>query len=192
LAASEIDEERSVLSSLPLTAAVLIVTIVAALFAMTGSLLLPVKALIMNGLSLGATLGLMVLVFQDGNLENLFGFQSAGGVQIGIVVLVAVAGFGLSTDYGVFSLNRIRELRGGGESNNEAVAVGMERTGRLITSAALLFAVAMGALITGSLIGVKETGFGLAAVVLIDSFIVRTLLVPSLMALLGDRYWWAP
>jgi len=192
LAASQIDEEESVSGSLPLAAAILITATVAALFTMTGSLLLPLKALLMNALTLGATLGLMKLIFQDGNLEGLFGFEGEGGISIAIAVLVVVAGFGLSTDYGVFSLARIRELHDGGESNTEAVALGMERTGRLITSAALLFAVAMGALVTGSLIGVKETGFGLAAAVLIDAFIVRAMLVPSLMALLGDRNWWAP
>jgi RND superfamily putative drug exporter len=192
LTASEIDEERSVRDKLPLAAAILLGATLVALFLMTGSLLLPLKALVMNLLTLGATLGLMVLVFQDGRLEDLFAFESEGGISIAIAVLVVVAGFGLSTDYGVFSLSRVRELHDRGEPNNEAVALGAERTGRLITSAALLFAVAMGALVTGSLIGVKETGFGLACAVLIDSFIVRSLLVPSLMALLGDRNWWAP
>jgi RND superfamily putative drug exporter len=192
LTASEIDEERSVRDKLPLAAAILLGATLIALFLMTGSVLLPLKALVMNLLTLGATLGLMVLVFQDGRLEDLFGFESEGGISIAIAVLVVVAGFGLSTDYGVFSLSRIRELRDRGEPNDEAVALGAERTGRLITSAALLFAVAMGALVTGSLIGVKETGFGLACAVLIDSFIVRSLLVPSLMALLGNRNWWAP
>ncbi|MGZ5309910.1 MAG: MMPL family transporter [Solirubrobacterales bacterium] len=192
LAASEIDEEKSVLSSLPLAAAILIVTTVCALFAMTGSLLLPLKALVMNALTLGATLGLLVLVFQNGNLEGLLGFTSPGGISIAVAIVVAVAGFGLSTDYGVFTLSRMRELRDGGASNVEAVALGLERTGRLVTSAALLFAVAIGALVTGSMIPVKETGFGLAAAVLIDSTIVRALLVPSLMALLGERNWWAP
>jgi RND superfamily putative drug exporter len=192
LAASQIDEEESVLSTLPLAAAILIATTVFALFVMTGSLLLPLKALVMNVLTLGATLGLLTLIFQEGNLEGAFGFTSPGGVSIGVAVIVVVAGFGLSTDYGVFSLSRIRELRDSGESNVEAVALGLERTGRLVTSAALLFAVAMGALVSGSLIGVKESGFGLAAAVLIDSTIVRALLVPSLMALLGDRNWWAP
>jgi RND superfamily putative drug exporter len=192
IAASQVDEERSVVDTLPLVAAILLATTLTALFLMTGSVLLPLKSLLMNMLTLGATLGILVLVFQDGNLEGLLGFESTGGISIAIAVLVVVAGFGLSTDYGVFSLNRIRELHDRGESNSEAVALGAERTGRLITSAALLFAVAMGALVTGSLIGVKETGLGLGVAVLIDSFIVRTLLVPSLMAMLGDRNWWAP
>jgi RND superfamily putative drug exporter len=192
LAASQIDEEESVLSRLPLAAAILIATTVSALFLMTGSLLLPLKALVMNALTLGATLGLLTLIFQEGNLEGLFGFTSPGGISVPVAVIIVVVGFGLSTDYGVFSLSRIRELRDSGESNVEAVALGLERTGGLITSAALLFAVAIGALVTGALIVVKESGFGLAVAVLIDAFIVRTLLVPSLMALLGDRNWWAP
>ena len=192
LAASQIDEEVSVTDRLPFAIAILIVSITVALFTMTGSLILPLKALLMNVLTLGATLGLMTLVFQDGNLEGLFSFESFGGIQIGILVLVVVAGFGLSTDYGVFSLSRMREIHDSGSTNEEAVALGLERTGRLISSAALLFAVAMGALITGSLIGVKETGFGLAAAVIIDSTIVRACLVPALMKLLGERNWWAP
>jgi len=192
LAASQIDEEASVTDRLPFAIAILVISITVALFTMTGSLLLPLKALLMNVLTLGATLGLMTLVFQDGNLEGVFGFDSFGGVQIGILVLVVVAGFGLSTDYGVFSLSRMREIHDSGATNEESVALGLERTGRLISSAALLFAVAMGALVTGSLIGVKETGFGLAAAVIIDSTIVRAMLVPALMKLLGERNWWAP
>ncbi len=192
LAASQIDEEASVASHIPLAAAALAISTLLLLFAMTRSVLLPLKALVMNLLSLSAALGLLVLVFQDGNLSGLFGFESQGGILIGIAVLIFAAGFGLSTDYGVFSLSRIKELYESGHTNADAVAIGLERTGRMITSAALLFAVAMGALVTGRLIGVKETGFGIAAAVLIDATLVRALLVPSLMALLGDRNWWSP
>jgi RND superfamily putative drug exporter len=192
LAASQVDEEASVRSKLPLAAVLLIATTLCALFVMTGSLLLPIKALIMNALTLAATLGILVLVFQDGNLEGLLSFESVGALLISVTVLVVVAGFGLSTDYGVFSLSRMREIHDSGATNEEAVALGAERTGRLITSAALLFAVAMGALVTGSLIGVKITGLGLALAVLIDATIVRGMLVPALMAMLGDRNWWAP
>ncbi|MGZ5375669.1 MAG: MMPL family transporter, partial [Solirubrobacterales bacterium] len=175
-----------------LAMSILVATTLILLFLMTGSVLLPFKALIMNLLTLGAAVGLMVLVFQDGRLEGLIGYRSQGGIQISILVLVFIAGFGLSTDYGVFGLSRIREAYYNGASNEEAVALGLERTGRLVTSAALLFAVATGALMVGSLIGVKEIGFGVAAAVLIDAMIVRGLLVPSLMALLGERNWWAP
>ncbi len=192
LAASQIDEEASVASHLPLAGAALALSTLLLLFAMTRSVLLPVKALVMNVLSLSAALGLLVLVFQDGNLSGTFGFESQGGILIGIAVLIFAAGFGLSTDYGVFSLSRIKEIYDSGHSNADSVALGLERTGRMITSAALLFAVAMGALITGSLIGVQETGFGIAAAVLIDATLVRALLVPSLMVLLGERNWWSP
>jgi uncharacterized membrane protein YdfJ with MMPL/SSD domain len=143
-------------------------------------------------LSIGAAMGLLVLVFQDGRLEGPFGYDSPGGILIGIAVLIVVTAFGLSTDYGVFALSRVRENIDRGLSNAEAVSLGLERTGRLVTSASLLFAVATGALVTGTLIGVKETGFGVALAVLIDATIVRALLVPSLMALLGRWNWWAP
>ncbi|MGZ5336858.1 MAG: MMPL family transporter [Solirubrobacterales bacterium] len=192
LAASTIDNVDSVAGHIPLAMSILVATTLILLFLMTGSVLLPFKALIMNLLTLGAAVGLMVLVFQDGRLEGLIGYRSQGGIQISILVLVFIAGFGLSTDYGVFGLSRIREAYYNGASNEEAVALGLERTGRLVTSAALLFAVATGALMVGSLIGVKEIGFGVAAAVLIDAMIVRGLLVPSLMALLGERNWWAP
>jgi uncharacterized membrane protein YdfJ with MMPL/SSD domain len=192
IAASAIDEERSVASHLPAGIAIIVASTLVLLFLMTRSLVLPLKALLMNVLSIGAALGLLVLVFQDGRLEGLFGYDSPDGLLIGIAVLVVVTAFGLSTDYGVFALSRVREGIDRGLSNSEAVALGLERTGRLITSAALLFAVATGALVTGTLIGVKETGFGVALAVLIDATIVRALLVPSLMALLGSLNWWAP
>jgi uncharacterized membrane protein YdfJ with MMPL/SSD domain len=192
LAASAIDEERSVARNLPLAAAIVVITTLVLLFLMTGSLILPVKALVMNALTIGAAMGLLVLVFQDGRLEGLLGYTSPGGILIGIAVLFVVTAFGLSTDYGVFALSRVREGVERGLGNAEAVSLGLERTGRLVTSASLLFAVAMGGLVTGTLIGVKETGFGVAAAVLIDATIVRALLVPSLMALLGGLNWWAP
>jgi len=192
IAASDLDEEKSIKDHLPLSLAILILSTTALLFLMTGSLVLPLKALVMNFLSVSAALGLAVLVFQDGRLEGLFAFSGDGGILIGIAVLIAAASFGLSTDYGVFAFSRMREAKAAGASNDEAVALALERTGRLVTSAALLFAVAMGALVTGVLMGVKETGFGVGMAVLIDATIVRALLVPALMKLLGDVNWWAP
>jgi RND superfamily putative drug exporter len=137
-------------------------------------------------------LSALVLVFQDGRFEDALSYTSQGGILIPMAVMIAFTAFGLSTDYGVFTLSRIREAHAAGADNDEAVALGMERTGRIVTSAALLFAVAMGALVTGALIGVKETGVGIAVAVLVDATLVRAFLVPSLMALLGDRNWWAP
>jgi uncharacterized membrane protein YdfJ with MMPL/SSD domain len=142
--------------------------------------------------TISATFGLLVLVFQDGRLEGLLDYTSQGALEATQpIVLVAVA-FGLSTDYGVFLLSRIKEAYDGGASNREAVAAGLERTGRIVTAAALLFCVAIGAFATSEIIFIKEVGLGTAAAVLIDATIVRALLVPSLMELLGDWNWWSP
>jgi uncharacterized membrane protein YdfJ with MMPL/SSD domain len=107
------------------------------------------------------------------------------------ILLFAVV-FGLSTDYGVFLLSRIKEAHDSGIKNSEAVAVGLERTGRIVTAAALLFAIAIGAFATSQIIFIKENGVGTALAVLIDASLIRALLVPSLMELLGERNWWAP
>jgi RND superfamily putative drug exporter len=159
---------------------------------MTGSLILPFTQILMNTLGLSAMLGLLVLIFQDGRLEGLLGYTSQGGLEAPQLLLLFAVVFGLSTDYGVFLLARIKEARDGGYSDSEAVAVGLERTGRIVTSAALLFAVAFGAFLTSEIIITKEIGLGTAAAVLIDATIIRALLVPSLMQLLGKWNWWAP
>jgi RND superfamily putative drug exporter len=159
---------------------------------MTGSVVLPLKALVMNLLTLSATFGLLVLVFQDGRLEGVLGYESQGALEVTQPVLLSIIAFGLATDYGVFLLSRIKEARDAGASDSEAVALGLERTGRIVTAAALLFAVAVGALATSKIIFIKELGVGTALAVLIDATVIRALLVPSLMALLGRRNWWAP
>ena len=190
--ADQIDEEGSVGDRLPLMLTIITLTTLALLFAMTGSVVLPFKVLLMNFMTVSVAFGLLVFVFQDGRLETLFDYTSQDGLQVSVPVLIFAVAFGLSTDYGVFSLSRIREARDAGASNEESVAIGLERTGRLITAAALMFAVAMGALVSSDIIGVKEVGFGVAASVLIDAFVIRVFLVPSLMKLLGDLNWWAP
>jgi RND superfamily putative drug exporter len=154
--------------------------------------LLPIKALVMNALTLSAAFGLLVLVFQDGRLEGLFGFTSQGAIESSQPVLLFAVAFGLSTDYGVFLLGRIKELRDRGRPNREAVALGLQRTGRIVTYAALLFMIAIGSFLTSEIIFIKQLGFGTAAAVLIDATIVRALLVPSLMRLFGEWNWWAP
>jgi RND superfamily putative drug exporter len=159
---------------------------------MTGSLLLPLKALAMNVLTLSAAFGILVLVFQDGRLEGLLDYTSQGALEATQPVFLFAVAFGLSTDYGVFLLSRIKEARDAGHSNSEAVAVGLERTGRIVTAAALLFCIAIGAFVTSEMIFIKQLGLGTALAVLIDATIVRALLVPSLMALLGEWNWWAP
>jgi RND superfamily putative drug exporter len=159
---------------------------------MTGSALLPVKALLMNLLTLSAAFGLLVLIFQDGHLQQLFDFTSNGTLESTDMVLLFIIGFALSTDYGIFLLTRIKEAHDRGAPNTTAVAIGLERTGRIVTSAAILFCVALGAFSTSKIIFIKELGVGGVFAVLIDASIVRALLVPALMRLLGERNWWAP
>jgi RND superfamily putative drug exporter len=153
---------------------------------------LPLKAVLMNTLSLSAMFGILVLIFQDGNLQGLLGFHSLGALDATQPILLFAIGFGLATDYGVFLLARIKEARDAGAPDKEAIALGLERTGRIVTAAALLFAVAVGAFATSQIVFIKELGIGAALAVLIDSSIIRALLVPSLMELLGSLNWWAP
>jgi uncharacterized membrane protein YdfJ with MMPL/SSD domain len=190
--AAFMDQQTSLREALPLALALLAGTTLLILFAMTGSVVLPVKALIMNVLTLSAAFGLLVLVFQDGRLEGLLAYESQGALESTQPILLFCVAFGLSTDYGVFLLTRIKEARDGGLPDREAVAVGLERTGRIVTFAALLFCIAIGAFATSEVVFIKELGIGTALAVLIDAFLVRALLVPSLMALLGGWNWWAP
>jgi RND superfamily putative drug exporter len=190
--ASFIDFQASVVSHLLGAAILLAATTLVILFIMTASVVLPVKALIMNTLTLGATLGLLVLVFQDGYLSGLLGFPTQGAINLMVPLLSGALAFGLSTDYGVFLLARIREGYRSGLSTREAVALGLQRVGRVVTSAAVLFCIAVGALVLSKTVILKEIGLAGALAVLIDSSIVRALLVPSVMALLGRWNWWAP
>jgi RND superfamily putative drug exporter len=192
LTAAFLDQQKALSDSLPIALAILAGTTLVILFVMTGSVVLPVKALVMNLLTLSAAFGLLVLIFQDGHLEGLLGFTSQGALESSQPVLLFAVAFGLSTDYGVFLLTRIKEAHDNGASNEEAVALGLERTGRIVTFAALLFVIAIGAFATSQIIFIKQLGVGTALAVLIDATIVRALLVPSLMRLLGDRNWWAP
>lgn len=187
-----LDRQTSLGDHLPIALAVLTVTTLAILFLMTGSVILPVKTLIMNVLTLSAAFGLLVLIFQDGRLEGLLAYTSQGALDSSQPILLFAIAFGLSTDYGVFLLTRIKEARDRGLPNDEAVAVGLERTGRIVTAAAVLFCIAVGAFATSEILFIKELGVGTALAVLIDATIVRALLVPALMKLLGDRNWWAP
>jgi RND superfamily putative drug exporter len=187
-----IDFQSSLSSHLPIALAIVIVATLVILFLMTGSVVLPIKSLIMNFLNLSAVFGLLVLIFQDGRLEGFLDYSSPGAIEQTMPILLFAVAFGLSTDYAVFLLSRIKEARDAGASDSECVAIGLERTGRIVTAAALLFAVAMGAFATSQIIFIKENGVGTALAVLIDASIVRALLVPSLMELLGKWNWWAP
>ena len=187
-----IDFQGSLAEHLPIALAIVIVSTLVILFLMTGSVVLPIKSLIMSFLNLCAVFGLLVLIFQDGRLEGFLDYSSPGAIEQTMPILLFAVAFGLSTDYAVFLLSRIKEARDNGASESESVAVGLERTGRIVTAAALLFAVAMGAFATSEIIFIKENGVGTALAVLIDASIIRALLVPSLMELLGKWNWWAP
>ena len=187
-----LDLQHSLGEHLPLALAIVGALTIAVLFTMTGSLILPLKQLLMNALGLSAMFGILVLIFQAGRLESLLGYTSQGGLEAPQLLLLFAVVFGLSTDYGVFLLARIKEARDGGYPDSAAVAIGLERTGRIITSASFLFAVAFGAFLSSQIIITKELGLGTAVAVLIDATIIRALLVPALMRLLGIRNWWAP
>lgn len=162
------------------------------LFLMTGSVVIPIKALLTNALSLAASIGVLVWVFQDGHLENLLDFSSTGGIETYVIALVVAFAFGLAMDYEVFLLSRIKELHDAGVSNDEAVRLGLQRSGRIITSAALIIIVVFAGFVVGDLLVIKEVGFALAVAVAIDATIVRMLLVPATMTVLGRANWWAP
>ncbi len=191
-AAALLDLKGSLAEHLPLAIILVIAATTIALFLMTGSVILPVKTLVMNALTIGAAYGIMVLVFQDGNLQGLLGYEPPGAIDITQPVVMLAVVFGLSTDYGVFLLDRIREAHQTGLENQQAVALGLERTGRIVTTAAILFCVAVGSTAASPLVEVKEVSFGIVAAILLDATIVRSLLVPALMRLLGDWNWWAP
>jgi uncharacterized membrane protein YdfJ with MMPL/SSD domain len=187
-----VDFQGSLSDHLPYALAIVILSTLVILFLMTGSVVLPVKSLIMNFLNLSAVFGLLVLLFQDGRLEGFLDYSSPGALEQTMPILLFAVAFGLSTDYAVFLLSRIKEARDNGASDSESVAIGLERTGRIVTAAALLFAVAMCAFATSQIIFIKENGVGTALAVLIDASLIRALLVPSLMELLGKWNWWAP
>ena len=192
-AAAELHDLRAAISStLPLAIALLVAVTLILVWAMTGSVLLPLKLLAMNLLTTAAATGLLVLVFQDGRFGDLLGFHGLGGLEQTDYVVFAALVFALSTDYGLFLLARIQECREAGAADEEAVAIGVQRTGSLVTAAALLLAVALGALATSEVVFLKQLGIGAACAVLLDAWIVRGLLVPALMALLGEWNWWSP
>ena len=190
--ASFVDQQDALADGLPLALAILALTTFTILFVMTGSVVLPLKALLMNLLSLSAAFGLLVLIFQDGRFESLLDYTSQGALESTQPVLLFAVAFALSTDYGVFLLTRIKEARDAGASNDEAVALGLQRTGRIVTAAALLLSVALAAFATSEIIFIKQVGLGTVFAVMIDATIIRALLVPSLMKLLGEWNWWAP
>ncbi len=187
-----VDQKAAISANTPLALLILALVTGGFLFLMTGSLVLPFVALLMNLLTVAVGAGLLVLIFQDGHLSSLAGFTPIGGLEESNLVLLFVVAFALSTDYGVFLFGRIKEAHDSGMATRDAVAYGVERTGRLITAAALLFCVAVGAFVTSHIFFIKQFGVGTALAVAIDATFVRALLVPALMGRLGDSVWWAP
>jgi RND superfamily putative drug exporter len=193
VAADYTDSQNGISRTLPWALGWIILSVLVLIFVFTGSIILPIKAVILNFLSLGATMGALTWIFVDGNLQWLVGsFTVTGTLDTSIVILIAVVVFGLSMDYELFLLSRIREEHLAGKSNVESVAIGLQRSARIITAAAVLLAVVFGAFVTSGVTSIKTMGFGVALAVMLDATIVRGLLVPALMRLFGENNWWAP
>jgi uncharacterized membrane protein YdfJ with MMPL/SSD domain len=186
------DQKAAIAANIPLALLILLPLTAGFLFLMTGSVVIPLKALLMNALSVAVAVGLQVAIFQDGHLSGPLGFTPIGGLEESSLVLMLVVAFALATDYEVFVIARIKEAHDEGLPNREAIALGIERTGRIVTAAALLFCVAIGALTLSDLFFTKQLGLGAALAVAVDASIVRALLVPALMAMMGKWNWWAP
>jgi RND superfamily putative drug exporter len=187
-----VDEKVGISDRLPLALAIIVVATFVLLFLMFGSVLVPAKALVLNTLSLTATFGAMVWIFQDGNLSGLFDFTATGMLDTTTPVLMFCVAFGLSMDYEVFLLSRIKEEYDRTGDNTASVATGLARTGRIITAAALLISVVFLSFAASSVSFIKLFGVGLTLAVLMDATIVRATLVPAFMRLAGHANWWAP
>ncbi len=187
-----VDTRDSVLARLPLAVGLIALATFVLLFLMTGSLLVPLKALALNTLSLTATFGAMVWIFQDGHLHDWLGFTPTGTIDVFTPVLLFCIAFGLSMDYEVFLLSRIKEEYDLERDNEHAVAVGLEKTGRIVTAAALLLSIVFIGIATSEVAIVKLFGVGLTLAVLVDAFLIRATLVPAFMRLAGRLNWWAP
>ncbi|MET0145609.1 MAG: MMPL family transporter [Ilumatobacteraceae bacterium] len=187
-----VDTKSSIAARLPLALALIVVATAVLLFVLSGSVLVPIKALVLNALSLTATFGAMVWIFQDGNLSGLFDFTATGTIDTTVPILMFCIAFGLSMDYEVFMLSRIEEEHDRTGDNDEAVALGLERTGRIVTAAAVLLSVTFFAFATSGVSFIVMFGLGLGLAVLMDAFVIRGTLVPAFMTLAGEANWWAP
>lgn len=193
-AAQDIDYVNSLTGTAPLVALIIIFATGLLLFLMTGSLIVPLKAVVLSVLSLGASVGILVWGFEQGNLSGILGFNPADITAIDplILVLVLVFGFGLAMDYEMFLISRIKEKHEHGASTLLAVRTGLQASGRIITSAALIIIFVFMGFALGEMLMIKQMGVALAVAVFIDSTLVRLLLMPALISLLGDHIWWAP
>ncbi|MGX1490384.1 MMPL family transporter [Streptomyces tendae] len=191
-AAVLVDSKDAIAERLPAAVAFITVVTLLLVFLLTGSVLIPLQAVVLNALSLTAMFGAVVWVFQDGHLSGLLGFTSPGSIETTLPVLMFCVAFGLSMDYGVFLLSRIKEEYDATGDHEQAVRHGLQRTGGLITAAAVILAVVMVAIGTSRVTNTKMLGLGIALAVLMDAMIVRSLLVPAVMRLTGRATWWAP
>jgi putative drug exporter of the RND superfamily len=187
-----VDTKSSIGSRLRLALALVVVSTAILLFLLSGSVLVPLKALVLNALSLTATFGAMVWIFQDGNLADVFGVTATGSIDTSMPILMFCIAFGLSMDYEVFMLSRIKEEHDRTGDNDESVAIGLQRTGGIVTAAALLLSVTFFAFATSGVSFIVMFGLGLGLAVLMDAFVIRGTLVPALMKLAGEANWWAP
>jgi putative drug exporter of the RND superfamily len=187
-----VDGKATLFDRLPLALTVIAVVTMVLLFLMTGSVLVPIKAMILNLLSLAATFGAMVWIFQEGHFADFLGFTPTGTLDTTSPILMFCVAFGLSMDYEVFLLSRIKEEHDAGADNVTAVARGLERTGRIVTAAASLLAVVFLAFISSEVAFIKLIGVGMMLAVLMDATLIRATLVPAFMRLAGKANWWAP
>jgi RND superfamily putative drug exporter len=186
------DEREAISSRLPLAIGLLAVATLIILFLLSGSLVAPLLALLMNALTLAAAFGALVLIFQDGRFESLLSYTSQGALDLTIPLVIAALVFAISTDYGVFLLSRVREARLEGRTDREAISGSVATVGRIVTSAAILFAASIGVFGISDIVVLKILGFGTAIAVLADALLVRCLLLPSTLTLLGRHAWWLP
>src|SRR5579859_2156610 len=190
--AYQVDYLASLGRGVPVAGGLIVGVIFVLLFLMLGSLVVPLTAVILNIVSLSVSFGALVWIFQDGHLANLLGFESLGSIDALMPVIIFAIAFGLSMDYEVFLLSRVKEHFDQSGDNRAAVAVGVQKTGGIITSAALLLVIVIGGFAAGAVLQLKEFGVGLALAVFVDATVVRMLLVPATMRLLGKYNWWAP
>jgi RND superfamily putative drug exporter len=186
------DERGAIGSHLPLAIALLAAATIIILFLLSGSIVAPLLSLLMTALTLAAAFGALILIFQDGRFESLLGYTSQGALDLTIPLVLAAIVFAISTDYGVFLLSRVREARLQGRADHDVIGGSVATVGRIVTSAAVLFAVSIGVFGTSHVVVLKILGIGAALAVLVDSVLVRCLLLPASLRLLGRRTWWLP
>lgn len=193
VAADYTDTQNGIADALPMALGWVILSVLILLFAFTGSIVLPIKAVLLNFISLSATLGVITWIFIEGNLARFLGdFTITGTVDTGMIILMLLTTFGLSMDYEVFLLSRIKEEYEKSKDNTEAVAYGLQKSARIVTAAALILAVVFAAFMLSGVTSIKILGLGVAFAILLDATVVRALLVPALMRMFGDANWWAP